>query len=144
MIVIGRIDKIDLPEFDLFDTEAKVDTGAYGCALHCHNIKIELKNGREVLTFKVLDPSHQDVQDQVYCTNKFSDKVVKNSGGITEHRYTVLTSIILFGKEYEVEFSLADRSSMKYPILLGRQFISKRFLVDVQLKDLSFTKKQMK
>ena len=40
MITIGRRDRIDLPQLDLINLEAKVDTGAYGSALHCHHIEI--------------------------------------------------------------------------------------------------------
>ncbi len=141
MIVIGRKDKIDLPEFDLFDIEAKVDTGAYGCALHCHEVMIKQENGVEILTFQLLDPSHPEYEHKTYTTRDFSDKIVKNSGGISEHRYTIKTHLIIFGKKRSVEFSLTNREKMKYPVLLGRKFLKKKYLVDVSHKDLSFNNK---
>lgn len=144
MIVIGRKDKVDLPKFGLSDIEAKIDTGAYGCALHCHQIQIQIEGGKKVLAFQVLDPSHPEAHDKVFYTDQFSEKEVKNSGGIAQHRYVITTKLQIFGNEYEVEFSLTDRSSMKCPILLGRKFLSKRFLVDVQQKDLSFKSKKRK
>jgi hypothetical protein len=49
MIVIGRSDRIDLPELEIFDIEAKVDTGAYGCALHCHHVEIVHRDGKAIL-----------------------------------------------------------------------------------------------
>ena len=141
MDTIGRRDKIDLPEFGLFDIEAKVDTGAYGCALHCHRIQVELKDGLEILSFQVLDPTHPESKDKIFYSEQFSDKSVKNSGGIVEHRYVITTEVLIFGQKFSVDFSLTDRSFMKYPILLGRKFLSRRFLVDVQQKDLSHKQK---
>ncbi len=144
MTVIGRRDYIDLPEFDLANIQAKIDTGAYGCSLHCHEIAIDNFEGKEILKFKLLDPLHPEYEDKYIYTHEFSDKVVKNSSGQTEHRYTIQTSIILFSKTYEVEFSLADREQMRYPILLGRKFLRGRFIVDVALKNLSKKSKRRK
>ncbi len=144
LLEIGRRDHIDLPQLGLFDVEAKIDTGAYGCALHCHQIKREMRGGREVLMFKVLDPDHKDYEEQTHIVEEFRQKAVKSSTGEREERYVINTRIVLFGQEWNVDFSLTDRSSMKYPILLGRKFLSGKFLVNVNLKDLSFHSKQKK
>ncbi|MEP5610757.1 MAG: RimK/LysX family protein [Cyclobacteriaceae bacterium] len=144
MIVIGRRDKIDLPELELFNIEAKVDTGAYGCALHCHETEEVLLKGQRVLSFKVLDPEHPEFADKNFYASNYNYKSVKNSSGESEDRYAIETDIVVFGKKRTVEFSLTDRSEMKYPILLGRKFLSKHYLVDVQQKDLSFTLKTEK
>ncbi|MBU2915380.1 MULTISPECIES: ATP-dependent zinc protease family protein [Reichenbachiella] len=141
MKTIGRKDKIDLPEFQLFEIDAKIDTGAYGNALHCHHTKIEKRNGVDTLSFQILDPDHPDYEGQVFYTSKFSEKSVKSSNGELEHRFLIKTEIVLFGETTEIEFSLTDRSNMRNPILLGRTFLSGNYLVDVQLKNLSFKKK---
>ena len=142
MHVIGRRDRIDLPQFGLNDIEAKVDTGAYGCALHCHHIEVIEKDGKDVLSFQLLDPSHPEYEDKIYHTSNFRDKKVKNSGGSTENRYTIKTEVIIFNKKRKVEFSLTDREKMKFPVLLGRKFLTKSFLVDVREKDLSYKLKK--
>ncbi|MGQ1785051.1 MULTISPECIES: ATP-dependent zinc protease family protein [unclassified Saccharicrinis] len=142
MITIGRKDKVDLPGLELNNIEAKIDTGAYGCTLHCHSIGLVMRNGKEILAFKVLDPSHSLYEDKVFYFEEFSDKLVKNSGGETEHRYTIKTEMIVFGENKAFDFSLTNRNKMKYPILLGREFLTGRFVVDVALKDLSFKLKK--
>lgn len=142
MKTIGRADRIDLPEFGLYDISAKIDTGAYGCALHAHKIKVTEMNGIPLLAFQLLDPSHPEYENKTYTTEQFNDKLVKNSGGIPEHRYTIKTEVVIFGKSRLVEFSLTDRKNMKHPILIGRKFLTKRFLVDVALKDISFNLKK--
>lgn len=141
MTIIGRKDKIDLPEFGLFDIDAKIDTGAYGCALHCHRTEVHVEDGVDTLSFMLLDPDHPEYEHKVFKTTHFSDKVVKSSSGLAEHRYTVYTTIRLFGEDMEVECSLTDRREMKHPILLGRKLLTKKYLVDVSLKNLSFKQK---
>lgn len=137
MLVIGRRDHVNLPKLGLYDIQAKIDTGAYGCSLHCHEIEIEKRNGEEVLKFKLLDPTHPEYKDKFNFVSEFSDKIVKNSGGFSEHRYTIITDVVIFNNLYKVEFSLTDRATMKYPILLGRKFLKRRFLVDVSLQNVS-------
>lgn len=137
MITIGRLDRIEMPELCLKNIQAKVDTGAYGCALHCHHIGLIEEDGKEILTFDVLDPDHDKYEEQVFRFEKFGHKVVKNTGGEPEHRYTIETEVIIFNQSYQVVFSLTDRSQMKVPVLLGRKFLRKRFLVDVNQKNVS-------
>jgi len=143
-IIIGRRDRIDLPELGYANIRAKIDTGAYGCALHCSQINVIVKAGRKVLTFILLDPSYRGFKDELCQFEHYRDKLVKNSGGETEHRYIIVTDAIIFGKKLEIEFSLTDRSPMKYPILLGRKFLRHRFLVDVSMKDVSYKQKKAK
>ena len=144
MQTIGRREIIDLPQLGLMNIEAKVDTGAYGSALHCHEICVNKESGKEVLSFKVLDPDHEDYHGKEFRFEEFDDKRVKNSGGEEERRYTIRTSIVIFDEPYDVEFSLTDRKKMKYPILLGRKFLSKKFIVDVDQKHLSHKKQLQK
>ncbi len=138
MLVIGRMDYVDFPDWELTGIEAKVDTGAYGCALHCHHVEVIEQSGSPVLRFKLLDPDHPEYNDQYLHATQFSEKKVRSSSGLVEHRYSVKTRIRLFNKNYRTEFSLTDRQQMRYPVLIGRKFLNKRFLVDVSLKDLSF------
>ena len=140
-IIIGRKDKIGLPELGLTDIDAKIDTGAYGCALHCHHIAVVGNENEKSLTFKLLDPTHPEYSNKIFTFTKFGDRVVKSSSGLAEHRYTITTLVEIFGRKHRVEFSLTDRASMKHPILLGRKFLNKKYIVDVQLKNVSFEMK---
>lgn len=144
MTIIGRRDRIDLPELGFSNIKAKIDTGAYGNALHCTNIEIIKRNGKDVLTFILFDDTHPRYRNKRHYFAEFTDKLVKNSGGETEHRYKIVTDVIYFGRTYRAGFSLTDRRAMKYPILLGRRFLRGRFLVDVNLKDVSYIKKMKK
>lgn len=144
MKIIGRQERIDLPDLGYYAIRAKVDTGAYGNALHCSEIEVIERDGKEVLTFILLDDSHPDFREERQFVEEFTDKTVKNSSGETEHRYTVETETIFGGHKAHTCFSLTDRSSMKFPILLGRKFLKGRYLVDVRLKNVFHKKKGRK
>jgi len=136
--IIGRYDIVDLPALGLEDIPAKVDTGAYGNALHSHEIEVVIRDeGESVLRFKVLDPSHHNYKESYFYSNNFYRKKVKSSSGQSELRYVIRTNIRLFGKTYKTYFSLANRQPMRYPILIGRKFLSGKFLVDVKSYNLS-------
>lgn len=138
---IGRKDKIDLPEFNLYNLDAKVDTGAYGNALHCHKITVKEAGDEQILHFHLLDPTHPEYEERDFQTIKFTLKAVKNSFGQKEDRYVISTVMILFGEEYRVDFSLTDRQNLKHPVLIGRKLIRNRFIVDVRKKYLSYNEK---
>jgi len=141
-IIIGRRDRIDLPGLGYRNIKAKIDTGAYGSVIHCSQIKVVQKDGKKILSFVLLDPGHPKYKEKECCFEHFKDKLVKSSSGESEHRYLIVTSTVIFGEQAETEFSLTDRSQMKYPILLGRKFLRQRFIVDVSLKDLSYNLKR--
>ncbi len=127
--IIGRREQIDFPELGLFNITAKVDTGAYTTALHCHDI-FE-KEG--VLHFKLLDPSHPEYNQQELTFTDYSQKEIKNSFGETEKRYIIKTSIWVGCKRIKSLISLTDRGTMRYPVLIGRKLLKNRFIVDVAL-----------
>lgn len=139
--IIGRIEEVDLPEWGFYNLEAKIDTGAYTSSLHCHHIEPFTKNSERWIRFYLLDPDHVSYSDQKMELPIHDKREVKSSNGETELRYFVQTKIIFFGEPYFIEFSLTDRSAMKYPLLIGRKFLKKGpFIVDVTQTNLSKTK----
>ncbi len=140
-IVIGRKDLVDLPDLRLFDVQAKIDTGAYTSAIHCTRIKEMVEDGRRYITFHVPHARVEGQRDPVFRTAQFSLKNIRSSTGHLERRYVIVTHLQLFGKLYQTEFSLSDRSQMRNPILLGRKLLTRRFVVDVARKDLSYRHK---
>ncbi|MEO6882739.1 MAG: RimK/LysX family protein [Bacteroidia bacterium] len=133
--VIGRTEKIDFPMLGLFDIIAKIDTGAYTTALHCHDIYLKNENGNDILYFKLLDPSHPESNKQELRFTEFSEKKIKNSFGDFEKRFVVKTVIKIAGKKINSIISLSDRGNMRYPVLIGRKLIRNKFIVDVALEN---------
>jgi len=139
-IIIGRYDVIDLPELDIYEITAKIDTGAYTSAIHCSRIKLQKENDIEYLIFKI-PGSHQK---KMFRVSDFKLKNIKSSSGHSETRFVIKTKVLLFGKVIKTEFSLANRSEMKFPVLLGRKLLKDRFIVDVSEINLSKIEKTQK
>jgi len=140
--IIGRREMVDFPELELFEVEAKIDTGAFTSAIHCNNIKeVNLPNGRRAIYFELLDESHPAYNHKAFEFTEFSLRNVKSSFGDVQERYVIRTTVIIHGQKIETEFSLSDRSDLKYPVLLGRTLLRKRFIVDVSRKNLSLKAK---
>ncbi|MEO1254116.1 MAG: RimK/LysX family protein [Bacteroidota bacterium] len=133
-VTIGRSDIVDLPKLGIENIRAKVDTGAYRCSLHCKNVHVE--NGVLYFTVKM------DSGSQEYATKEWSLKVVKSSNGKSQKRFVIKTHIRMFEKYYLASISLADRSKMKNPLLIGRKVLTNKFVVDVSQKDLSYNQKK--
>lgn len=142
--IIGRIDKADFPELSLSDLCVKIDTGAYTSSIHSHDIKEIEVNGEKFIKFRILDPSHPLYNDIEFQVKRYKRKSVKSSFGQSEQRFVIQTLIEFYGEVYPIELSLSERSDMKYPILLGRQFIQRRFIVDVSLRNRSYKLKTRK
>ena len=137
MQLIGRSDRVDLPELGLSNIHAKIDTGAYTGSLHCS--KAEVSNGR--LEFVVLDEEHPEFTGMKFTVRDYSMKEVKNSFGVTEQRFVIRTVVRMFGEDIDAELTLSDRDELKFPILLGRKLLRHRFHVDVTKKNLSYKQK---
>lgn len=133
--IIGRRETVDFPELKLFAITAKIDTGAYTTALHCHDIKED--NGS--LYFKLLDPSHPEYNEQEHVFTIYKKKAIKNSFGEVEERYVIKTTIKIGKKKIKALISLSDRANMRYPVLIGRKLLKNRFIVDVSLLDTAST-----
>ena len=142
-LIIGRNDKIDLPKLQLFDLDAKIDTGANTSAIHFNYAEVVHKGGKKLLHFTLLDPSHPNFNNKEFFVEEFEQRLIKNSFGDSEQRYVITTEMVLFGKTWTTEFSLSNRGNLKFPILLGRKLLRKGFLVDVTKSNLSYKKKSL-
>lgn len=135
-ILIGRTDVVDFPSLNLFGIDIKVDSGAYTSSIHCHHIEIE----NNTLKCLFLDPKHQEFHQKPLFFNEFKQKNVKSSNGIIEKRYLIKTDILIFDKIRTIELTLTERGAMRFPVLLGRKFLSRKFLIDTSKKNLSLNK----
>ena len=125
--VLGRRELIDFPGFGLVGIEAKVDTGAFTSAIHCTDIHIKTDPaGQPVLQVHLLDPDHSDWHGQPLVFNAFALRDIRSSNGEVQERYVIRAVVRLHGEDFEAEFSLSDRSDMKFPVLLGRSLLAAR------------------
>lgn len=116
-------------DHDIADIPAKVDTGAYGSAVHADRIR--LSDDGKVLHYRLLGghPVCGALATDM-TTREFKQVLIENSFGNREERYEVRLKVKLGPKIFVASFSLADRTKKTYPILLGRKMLNDRFLVD--------------
>ncbi|QEZ88337.1 ATP-dependent zinc protease family protein [Aliarcobacter cibarius] len=131
--IIGRIEPISILDLELFDLDAKIDTGAYSNSLHCDDITVE--DG--FVTFRLLDKVHPSYHNKKIKIPLYQEKRVKSSNGIIQKRAFIQVNVKFANKIYKTVISLTSRADMKYPMLIGRKFLKNRFLVDVSKKNLS-------
>lgn len=125
-ITVGAFEAVEFPEFGI-GVKAKIDTGAYTGALHCTKITEDSTSEGPVLRFSPFD--HPEIAIE---TADFVVRHVKSSNGDRQTRYFINTEIVVQGVHYPIILSLADRSEMKWPVLIGRRFLRQNnFLVDV-------------
>ncbi len=132
--IIGRLEYISFPDFEIDNIEAKVDTGAYSGAIHVSSVEEVKKDGQQVLRFKLIDPSHPLYQEKDFFSSEFSQKKVVSSNGESEVRYIIPARFLIGGQEYISQFSLSKREGMRRPVLLGRKNIKKHFLINAARK----------
>ena len=129
---IGRTEIISLPELKIEKVSAKVDTGAYGVALHVDSI--DLSDNKLFVR----------INDNIFEYDKFRMISVKNSFGRVQKRFSVLTKIEIGEKIYKFYVSLTNRKNMRYSVLIGRRFLYKfDYLVDVKKKNINDTTKKV-
>lgn len=126
--IVGRAEEVSFPEFAFEKIPARIDTGARTSALWVSNIHVE--NGMLYFTF-FGEQSAFYTGKEVSFTD-FDEQVVASSNGITEQRYKVKLLVKLKGKKVRASFTLTNRSSQVYPILIGRNVLFGKFLVDVK------------
>lgn len=136
-ITIGRIDKADFPELSLSEIDIKIDSGAYTSSIHCSNIEEVAVNGENLIQFTLLDPEHSFYNNKEFTSKNYSSKIVKSSNGISEKRFMIQTKIEIFNTIFPIYLTLSERKDMKYPILIGRKFLNKLFIIDTSKKNLS-------
>lgn len=141
--ILGRLELVDFPVFQLWGVEAKVDTGAYTSAIHCSDIEVVTgPDEKPRLRVLLLDPSHPNFDGTLMEFTEFSLRDIKSSNGEMQERYVIQTILRIFGEDFDTEFSLSDRSDMRYPVLLGRRLLRQgRFVVDVARRNLSYKAK---
>lgn len=126
--IIGRADRIDLPEADVHGIPARIDTGAKTSAIWASDV--HEKGGG--LAFTLFAPGSPLYTGKPQFAPSFTRVMVASSIGSEQDRYKVVLLVKLRGKKVRASFTLADRSQQAYPVLIGRNVLRGKFLVDVK------------
>lgn len=126
--VVGWRELVDLPEIGLRSIPAKIDTGARTSSLHAIVLEEFERDGLKMVRFAV-DFPQQHVQ-QVCEAVHVDRRGITSSNGETQWRMVVKTPLRIGDLTFRAEVSLADRSDMKFPMLIGRSALRRRFVVN--------------
>lgn len=128
--VIGWREWVALPDLDVDAIKVKIDTGARSSSLHAFEIERYKRDGIEVVRF-VVHPIQRsgDAIGPVEAA-LHNEKLVRNPGGREEIRPVIRTDVVWNGIRFEVDLNLTRRDEMGFRMLLGRQAVRRRFLVD--------------
>ncbi|MCA9005731.1 MAG: 30S ribosomal protein S6--L-glutamate ligase [Planctomycetaceae bacterium] len=128
--IIGSEEWCAFPDLGLPAIKARVDSGAKTSSIHAFNVQKFRRQGETWVSFEV-HPLQNNRRIVVRCERPIVDKrVVKSSSGISETRYVILATLKIGDHAWEIELTLANRDSMGYRMLLGREAMSGRMLVD--------------
>lgn len=126
--VVGWRELVHLPELGLTGIPAKIDTGARTSSLHATVLQEFRRDGENFVRFAVDFPQQKVRQ---ICEAVHVDiRGITSSNGETQERYVIKTPMRLGDTEFRAEISLANRSDMRFPMLIGRSSLRRRFVVD--------------
>jgi hypothetical protein len=121
---------VAIPSLGIAAIKAKLDTGARTSAVHAFDIRRSREGGIDVVRFQV-HPLQRDVRLVVACKAPLLDeRWVRTSGGGAEYRPVVSVDIEFAGERWPIELTLAHRGVMGFRMLLGRQALRGRLVVD--------------
>ncbi len=114
--------------------KARVDSGAKTSSLQAANVKAFKKGLKDWVSFEV-NPIQENRSIVIKCESEVLDRrSVKSSSGITEERFVIKTEVNIGSEDFEIELTLANRDTMEFKMLLGREALSNRYIVDTSQK----------
>lgn len=129
-VIAGWVEDVLVRPWDI-ETKAKLDTGANTSSIHAVDIERFAQDGEDWVRFTLV---LEDVEDEVHRVEVSREVVrrlsIKDHDATNERRVSVVLQMCLDGRQYPVEFSLADRGNFTYPVLLGRRFLAEVAVVD--------------
>lgn len=135
-VVVGSEEWISFTDLNIPAIKARVDSGAKTSAIHAVNIIPFERDGEKWVRFNI-NPIQNNEKSVIKCEAPIIDKrIVKSSSGYRESRYVIRTNIKLGDFTWEVEMTLTNRDTMGFRMLLGREAMSGKILVDPEEKYL--------
>jgi hypothetical protein len=128
--IIGWREWIALPTLGVDRIKVKIDTGARSSALHAFNVKRFERSGARWVRFGIHPHQRSAVGEVVVEAPILEYRRVRSSGGHETNRPVIVTTVAWRGYSWEVELTLAARDAMGFRMLLGREAIRGRMVVD--------------
>jgi len=139
-VVLGEVEQVEIKDLKR-SYDARVDTGAATSSLNAVDISEFERNGKNWVRFHLSDENDKSDKKDAEDDNNWIEapivryvRIRQSTNENTERRAVVALWIKIGNINEKTEFTLADRSQMSHPILLGREFIRDIAVVDVSRK----------
>ncbi len=129
--VIGGIEPVYvLPMKASFD--ARIDTGAETSSLGASRIRPFERDGEKWVSFDLVNSS---TGEKKHFEKRVERKARIRRSTADEFRMTVMMDVKIGTEVISTEFTLADRDNFNYQLLIGRNIINGRFIVDPSIEN---------
>lgn len=126
LLMVGWRELVSLPELGIAAIPAKIDTGARTSALNAAVVESFVQGGIQRVRFLARWPGNERL-----CEAEVADcRAVRSSNGEMQQRFVIKTPLRLGSLSFRAELTLADRSEMQLPMLVGRSALRRRMVVD--------------
>lgn len=125
-LVVGWRELVSLPDLGLSGIPAKIDTGARTSSLHAHVLEDFQRDGERFVRFAVDWDGRRHVCEAIHV----DVRGITSSNGDQQTRFVIKTPLSIGNLTFRAEISLADRSQMQFPMLIGRTALRRRMVVD--------------
>ncbi len=128
--LIGWREWVALPKLGVERIKAKVDTGARSSSLHAFDLQPFRRRGRDWVRFLV-HPQQRSAKGEIEVEAPVLEhRLIRSSNGKSSERPVIVTPLQLLGCTWPIELTLASRDEMGFRMLLGREAVRRRFLID--------------
>ncbi|MGF1569503.1 MAG: ATP-dependent zinc protease [Nodosilinea sp.] len=128
--IIGWREWVALPALGVYGIKAKIDTGARSSALHAFDVERFERNGEAMVRFQAHPIQRNDDYIVTAEAPLLDERLVRNSGGQEQLRPVIETTVQIGLQIWSLELTLTNRDEMGFRMLLGRQAVRRRYLVD--------------
>ena len=134
-LLIGRREHVALPGWGIPRIRAKVDTGARSSALDVLGYDVwQTDGGQTRVRLRLALNRNRTDRYRVFEADVVRFVSVRNSGGSCEQRPLIETTIRLGPVTQRIRLTLTDRAPMRYRMIVGREALCGKFIVDVSRK----------
>ena len=135
--VVGWKENAALPDLNVKNVIAKIDTGANLASIDASDIKIITRDKIKYVKFKVMKRNNTVRKTSAPLEGY---KRIKSSNGDVEKRPYIKTTLLMDGISKKIELTLTDRGPMDYTMLIGRKALGKRWDVNPSISFLTKSK----